>query len=84
MAPFLGGLFEQLPWWLNILILAFTGIALLQGFAALFIGDRASDAMAGSLAAKAVLSLFRICLFPLRLVAWGFVAIARGWTLRRY
>jgi predicted branched-subunit amino acid permease len=84
LAPFVGMIFDQVPWWLNLLMAVLTGIALLQAFIALFIGDRASDTMAGSLAADMVRFMVRAWLFPLRLVGIGLGAIARRWILRGY
>jgi hypothetical protein len=84
LAPVIGAVLDQLPWWLNLLVILFSGLALIQGFAALFIGDRASDTMAGSLAADIVRLSIRALFFPIRLAAIGIAALLRHLTLRGY
>jgi hypothetical protein len=84
LAPMIGAVLDQLPWWLNLLVLAFTGIAFVQAFASIFIGSRASDTMAGSLAADMVRFVIRALFFPLRMVAAGISAVIRHVSLRGY
>jgi len=77
LAPFVEALFGELPPWVSLVILAFIGLAILRGLAALLIGQRAADTMVGSLAADVVRIVVGILFFPLRVAWWAFRLIGR-------
>ena len=72
LAPFLDLLFSMLPGWISMLLTVGFAIAILRALVALVIGRNVADHMAGTLAADAVLSVFRnvfrLLFFPLRLL----------------
>lgn len=76
LAPLLAPLFEallgQLPPWVSLVLLAFLGLAIIRGFAALVLGSRAADTMVGNLAADLVRLVVIILIFPLRVVRSAF------------
>ena len=69
LVPFVEALFGELPPWVSLVVLAFVGLAILKGLAALLIRPRAADHMTGSLAADIVRIVVGMLFFPLR-VAW--------------
>ena len=71
LSPFIEALFGELPPWVSLVILAFIGLAILRGLAALLIGQRAADHMTGSLAADVVRVVVGMLFFPLRAVWWA-------------
>ena len=75
LAPFLEVLFSHLPWWVSFGILLMIGISLVKGVLALFLGARAADHVAGSLAADLIRFLLRLCFAPFRL---AFALAGRG------
>lgn len=77
IAPFVEALFGELPPWVSLAILAFFGLAILRGMAALVIGQRAADTMVGSLAADVVRLVVGMLFFPLRVAWWAFRLIGR-------
>jgi len=77
LAPFVEALLGELPPWVSLVILAFVGLAILRGLAALLIGQRAADTMVGSLAADVVRIIVGILFFPLRVAWWAFRLIGR-------
>jgi len=77
LAPFVEALFGELPPWVSLVILAFIGLAILRGLAALLIGQRAADTMVGSLAADVVRIVVGTLFFPLRVAWWAFRLIGR-------
>ncbi len=68
--PFIEAIVAMLPDWALILVLVVVGLALLRVVAGLFLGQRASDQMVGTLAADVVRFLL---LLPFR----GFRALLR-------
>ncbi len=54
LAPFLEALVASLPWWLTLLMLLALGLALVRGALALFLGERATGHLVGSLATDVV------------------------------
>jgi hypothetical protein len=77
IAPFVEALFGELPPWVSLVVLAFIGLAILRGMAALVIGQRAADTMAGSLAADVVRIVVEMLFFPLRAVWWAIRLLGR-------
>jgi hypothetical protein len=71
LSPFIEALFGELPPWVSFVVLAFVGLAILRGLAALLIGERAADHMTGSLAADVVRFVVGMLFFPLRAVWWA-------------
>jgi len=71
----------ELPPWVSLLVLAFVGVALLQGLVALFLGSQAAATMAGNLAADLVRLALRLMFFPLRVVGWAARAALAGFFL---
>lgn len=63
--------------WILLLAIAFFGLALLQTFAALFMGKDAAADMTGTLAADVVRFFFRLLFLPFRLLARLFGGRAR-------
>jgi hypothetical protein len=76
LAPVIEAMVEELPPWLSLLLLAFIGLSMLQGLAALLLGPRAADTMVGSLAADLVRFVVGMLVLPLRLVRWAI----RSWS----
>lgn len=78
LTPFVESFVSSLPWWVNLLLLAGFGWAIIRGLSRLVLGARAADHMTGTLAADGVRALFRAAFFvltlPFRLI---------GWVLRR-
>lgn len=74
LGPIVEAVFEILPWWLTIAILLMIAISFIRSVSALFLGDRASDHMVGTLAADAVRGVLRL-LFGLPFIL--FRALAR-------
>ena len=54
LAPFLEALVASLPWWMTLLMILALGFALLRGALGLFLGDRATGHVIGSLATDVV------------------------------
>jgi hypothetical protein len=77
LAPFVEALFGELPVWVSFVVLAFIGLAILRGLAALLIGQRAADTMVGSLAADVVRIVVGLLFFPLRAAWWALRMIGR-------
>ena len=77
LAPFVEALFGELPPWVSLVVLAFVGLSILKGLAALLIGPRAADHMAGSLAADIVRIVVGMLFFPLRVAWWALRMIGR-------
>ena len=61
-------LFDQLPAWLLVLLLAFLGLGVLRTLFALFLGKRATDTTVGILAADAIKAILAIPFHILRYV----------------
>jgi hypothetical protein len=70
LAPLIEELLGELPPWISLIILAFLALALFRGLAALILGQRAADAMAGNLAADLVRLMVRLLFLPLRIGWW--------------
>ena len=70
LTPFATSLFNSLPLWARWVITGFLTLSILRTVAALLIGWRASDAMAGSLAADLVRFAVRTLFLPLQLIRW--------------
>ncbi|HLC21856.1 MAG TPA: hypothetical protein VJM10_07095 [Candidatus Methylomirabilis sp.] len=72
LAPIMEALLGQMPAWVSFVILAFFGLAVIRGLAALIIGQRAADTMVGNLAADLVRLVVAIMILPLRMVRSAF------------
>lgn len=83
LAPLVEAVMGGLPPWVSLVILAFFGLAIIRGLAALLIGSRAADTMVGSLAADLVRFVVAILLLPLRVVGWALRMASNGNGLRR-
>ncbi len=68
-APFAGVLLEKFPWWVSPLLLVVFVMCVLRAASSLLLGERASDHMAGILAAGAVMAIFKTLLLPFRFFA---------------
>jgi hypothetical protein len=74
LTPFIESFMSSLPWWLNFLIVAGIGWAVVRGFFRLVLGAGAADEMVGTLAADVVRATFRgaffLLFFPFRFIGW--------------
>jgi hypothetical protein len=70
LLPLIEALLGELPPWISLIILAFLALALFRGLAALILGQRVADAMAGNLAADLVRLMVRLLFLPLRIGWW--------------
>ncbi len=82
LPPFVEGVLGDLPPWVSLVLLAVIGLAILRGVAALLIGQRAADTMAGNLGADIVRLVVRIIILPLRVIRWAFRDVIIGARLR--
>jgi hypothetical protein len=71
LLPLIEALLGELSPWILLIILAFLTLALFRGLAALILGQRAADAMAGNLAADLVRLMVRLLFLPLRIGWWA-------------
>jgi len=72
LGPFVEMLFESLPSWLTLMVLALICLSLLRAFLGLVLGRRASDHVVGILAADVVrfcfVSVLEILFLPFRMI----------------
>lgn len=60
LPPLIEAVFDVLPWWMVLGIVAAVALSFVRSVTALFIGTRAADHMMGSLAASAVIGTLRL------------------------
>lgn len=71
-APLIEAVFDMLPGWLALVILAVIGISILRGLGILILGRTVADHVAGELVADLVRLLVMATTFPFRLF-WRFL-----------
>ena len=79
LGPVIEAVFELLPWWVTLLVMAGVAISMMRAAATLLLGPGAADHMVGTLAAGAVGGLLRaIFMIPVLLVrgvGWLFMRV---------